>query len=65
MDAVRSAVSMRGIASSGTDCAEHFLEVLSKPKAKAALAAEIFHGKEVPVGVVKKYLKDTLEIRPV
>ena len=65
INAVRSAVTIPVIASSGAGCAEHFLEVFSKTRAEAALAAGIFHRKEVPIGEVKGYLKDKVEIRPV
>jgi len=53
------------IASSGAGCAEHFLEVFEKTPAEAALAAGIFHRKEVPIGEVKAYLTGKVEIRPV
>lgn len=65
INAVRSAVTIPVIASSGAGCAEHFLEVFTRTKAEAALAAGIFHRKEVPIGEVKGYLKDKVEIRPV
>lgn len=65
INAVRSAVTIPVIASSGAGCAEHFLEVFTQTKAEAALAAGIFHRKEVPIGEVKAYLKDKVEIRPV
>jgi len=41
------------------------LEVFEKTPAEAALAAGIFHRKEVPIGEVKKYLTGKVEIRPV
>ncbi len=62
--AVRAAVSIPVIASSGAGCAEHFLEVFTKTGAEAALAAGIFHRKEVPIGKVKHFLQGTIEIRP-
>ncbi len=65
INAVRSAVTIPVIASSGAGCAEHFLEVFTRTKAEAALAAGIFHRKEVPIGEVKGYLQDKVEIRPV
>ena len=65
IDAVRSAVSIPVIASSGAGSAEHFLEVFRKTRAEAALAAGIFHRKEVPIGEVKRYLQDKVETRPV
>ncbi len=65
INAVRSAVTIPVIASSGAGCAEHFLEVFTQTKAEAALAAGIFHRNEVPIGKVKEFLKDKVEIRPV
>ncbi len=52
------------LASSGAGNADHFLEVFTRTKAEAALAAGIFHRNEVPIGEVKEYLKDKVEIRP-
>lgn len=60
---VRQAVTIPVIASSGAGSAFHFLEVFNKTDADAALAAGIFHRKEVPVNEVKEYLQDTIEIR--
>jgi glutamine amidotransferase/cyclase len=65
INAVKDAVTIPVIASSGAGSAEHFLEVFTGTKAEAALAAGIFHRKEVPIGVVKKFLQDKIEIRPV
>jgi len=64
INAVRSAVTIPVIASSGAGNSEHFLEVFTQTKAEAALAAGIFHRKEVPIGKVKDFLKDKVEIRP-
>ncbi len=64
INAVRAAVSIPVIASSGAGSAQHFLEVFTKTDAEAALAAGIFHRKEVPIGEVKKFLRDRIEIRP-
>jgi len=64
INAVRSAVTIPVIASSGAGCAEHFYEVFTQTNAEAALAAGIFHRKEVPIGEVKAYLRDKVEIRP-
>jgi glutamine amidotransferase/cyclase len=63
--AVKAAVTIPVIASSGAGCAEHFLEVFTETKAEAALAAGIFHRKEVPIGEVKAFLQDKVEIRQV
>lgn len=65
INAVRSAVTIPVIASSGAGCADHFLEVFTRTRAEAALAAGIFHRKEVPIGEVKRYLQDKVETRPV
>jgi glutamine amidotransferase/cyclase len=65
INAVRAAVTIPVIASSGAGCAEHFLEVFRKTPAEAALAAGIFHRKEVPIGEVKEFLTGKVEIRPV
>jgi len=58
-------VTIPVIASSGAGCAEHFLQVFEKTPAGAALAAGIFHRKDVPIGEVKEYLTGKVEIRPV
>lgn len=65
INAVRAAVTIPVIASSGAGCAEHFLEVFTRTNAEAALAAGIFHRKEVPIGEVKEYLTGKVEIRAV
>ncbi|MCI5146124.1 MAG: imidazole glycerol phosphate synthase subunit HisF [Candidatus Electrothrix sp. AR3] len=61
--AVREAVTIPVIASSGAGSAEHFLNVFIETGAEAALAAGIFHRKEVPVGIVKQFLQGKVEIR--
>ena len=63
INAVKRAVSIPVIASSGAGCAEHFYEVFTQTEAEAALAAGIFHRKEVPIEDVKRYLKDRVAIR--
>ena len=65
INAVKAAVTIPVIASSGAGNAEHFLEVFSKTKAEAALAAGIFHRKEVPIGTVKNFLNTRVEIRKI
>ena len=60
---VKNAVSIPVIASSGAGGAGHFLEVFTRTDAESALAAGIFHRREVPVGEVKSALKDKVEIR--
>lgn len=64
INAVKKAVTIPVIASSGAGSAEHFLDVFTQTKAEAALAAGIFHRKEVPIGEVKQFLQDKVEIRP-
>ncbi|GBG31527.1 Imidazole glycerol phosphate synthase hisHF [Hondaea fermentalgiana] len=58
VDAVRSAVGIPVIASSGAGAPEHFVEVFSKTKAEAALAAGIFHREEVEIDAVKAAVDD-------
>ncbi|MCF7985910.1 MAG: imidazole glycerol phosphate synthase subunit HisF [Thiohalocapsa sp.] len=63
--AVRAAVGIPVIASSGAGSAEHFSEVFRRTDVEAALAAGIFHRREVPIGAVKAQLRaDGIEIRP-
>ncbi len=62
--AVKAAVSIPVIASSGAGSARHFLEVFTGTDAEAALAAGIFHRREVPIGEVKGFLQGKVEIRP-
>ena len=54
---VREAVSIPVIASSGAGRAEHFVEVFTNTLAEAALAAGIFHRREVPIGSVKEVMR--------
>ena len=61
--AVSDFVDIPVIASSGAGCAEHFQEVFTQTGAEAALAAGIFHRREVPIAEVKTHLSDKLEIR--
>ena len=55
---VAEAVSIPVIASGGAGTKEHFLSVLTEGKADAALAASLFHYKEMEIKDLKKYLKD-------
>ena len=57
MKAVSNAVSIPVIASSGAGKAEHFTNVFEKTNVKAALAAGMFHRKEVEIMDVKKYME--------
>jgi glutamine amidotransferase/cyclase len=63
VNAVKRVVSIPVIASSGAGCVEHFHEVFTATEAESALAAGIFHRREVPITEVKKYLKDKVDIR--
>lgn len=64
INAVKNAVTIPVIASSGAGSVEHFYEVFTQTQAEAALAAGIFHRNEVPIGAVKEYLKkNNVEIR--
>jgi len=58
INAVRDAVSIPVIASSGAGCVEHFHEVFAETDAEAALAAGIFHRREVPISEVKSHLDE-------
>ncbi len=61
---VRGAVNIPVIASSGAGSAAHFVDVFKETDAEAALAAGIFHRKEVPIAEVKNALKQSgVEIR--
>lgn len=61
---VKSHVTIPVIASSGAGCPEDFSEVFTKTTAEAALAAGIFHRREVSIQAVKKQLKnDGIETR--
>lgn len=53
---VSDAVTIPVIASSGAGSPEHFSEVFHETKASAALAAGIFHRKEVEISSVKEHL---------
>lgn len=54
--AVREAVTIPVIASSGAGRPEHFAEVFEATDVEAALAAGIFHRHEVPIEAVKAHL---------
>ncbi|KAI0512199.1 hypothetical protein KFK09_012837 [Dendrobium nobile] len=61
---ITDAVSIPVIASSGAGAVEHFSEVFQKTSASAALAAGIFHRREVPILSVKKHLLENgIEVR--
>ena len=57
-------VSIPVIASGGAGTKEHFYEALTEGKADAALAASLFHYKELEIDEVKRYLKNReVEVR--
>ena len=56
--AISDAVSIPVIASGGAGLKEHFLEALTVGGAEAALAASLFHYKEIEIVDLKKYLRD-------
>ncbi len=61
---VKENVSIPVIASSGAGKADHFVEVFQKTSADAALAAGIFHRKEVAIAEVKSKVKTAgIEVR--
>jgi cyclase len=61
---ISEAVNVPVIASGGAGTLEHFKDVFNAGKADAALAASVFHFKEIEVIKLKKYLKtNAIEIR--
>ena len=56
--AVAETVSIPVIASGGAGSLSHFYDALTEGKADAALAASLFHYKELEIRVVKEYLRD-------
>ena len=62
--AVAEQVSIPVIASGGAGTLEHFKEALTDGKADAALAASLFHYKELEIKEVKEYLqKEGVSVR--
>ena len=62
--AVSEAVNVPVIASGGAGTMEHFVEVFDAGKADAALAASIFHYKEIGIPELKMFLKEKdVEVR--
>ena len=56
--AISSSVKIPVIASGGAGTMEHFYEALTEGGAEAALAASLFHYKELEIRQVKEYLRD-------
>jgi cyclase len=64
--AVSSNVNIPVIASGGAGTPEHFYEALTEGGAEAALAASLFHYKELEIGKLKAYLSERgVPVRPV
>lgn len=62
--AVSEAVNVPVIASGGAGTMEHFVDVFAEGKADAALAASIFHYKEIGIPDLKSFLKEKgVEVR--
>jgi len=62
--AISESVSVPVIASGGAGSMEHFYEALTKGGADAALAASLFHYKELEIADLKAYLKEKgVEVR--
>jgi cyclase len=55
---ISESVNVPVIASGGAGSEKHFVEVFTKGKADAALAASIFHFREIEIPRLKKYLKE-------
>ena len=58
LNAVCDKVKIPVIASGGCGTLQHFSDVFKQTKASAALAASLFHYKELTVSEVKQHLKD-------
>ena len=56
--AISDAVNVPVIASGGAGTMEHFYEALTEGGAEAALAASLFHFKEIEISDLKKYLQN-------
>jgi len=63
IQAVCENVSIPVIASSGAGSVEHFWEVFSLTEAEAALAAGVFHRRELTITQVKEYLRGKVQVR--
>ncbi len=55
---ISESVGIPVIASGGAGNMEHFYDVLTEGKADAALAASLFHFRELEILALKGYLKD-------
>ena len=55
---IAEASNLPVIASGGAGTMEHFYEAVTEGKADIALAASVFHFREISIGELKKYLKN-------
>ena len=63
---IADAVHVPIIASGGAGTCQHFAEAVTVGGAEAALAASLFHDKQLSIGEVKRYLREReIPIRPV
>jgi cyclase len=63
--AVADAVNIPVIASGGAGCLEHFAQALTEGHASAALAASLFHFRQLSIPQVKQYLQEQgIPVRP-
>jgi imidazole glycerol-phosphate synthase subunit HisF len=61
---VSESVNVPIIASGGAGNPQHFVDVFTRGKADAGLAASIFHFREIEIPMLKKYLKENnIEVR--
>jgi cyclase len=64
LQAVRKACRVPLVASGGAGRREHFADVFREADVDAALAASVFHSGQLPIPVLKKYLREQLfEVR--
>jgi glutamine amidotransferase/cyclase len=63
VDAIKRAVTIPVIASSGAGTAKHFAEVFLSTHVEAVLAAGVFHRGEVSISAVKRHLAGKLPVR--
>ena len=62
---IADAVNIPVIASGGAGRLEHFAQALTQGRASAALAASLFHYRQLSIPQVKQYLKDQdIPVRP-
>jgi len=64
--AVRAVCRVPLVASGGAGAREHFVDVFRDADVDAALAASVFHSGELPIPILKKYLRERrIEVRDV